>query len=240
MSLDGRIALITGASRGIGAATARRLARDGAHVILVARTVGALEEVDDDIQSAGGSATLVPLDLREHDKIDHMAASIYERWKKLDILVGNAGILGELTPVSHLAPKIWDSILQVNVTANWRLLRVFHPLLLQSDAGRAVFMTSGYSGGSQPFFGAYAAGQAAIESLVRTHAMETAETSVRTNLFAPLPARTALRASGFPGEPESRQVHPDQVVEQLMPLLQPDCQINGEVVSMTAPAPTGG
>lgn len=234
MSLEGRLALITGASRGIGAATARLLAAEGAHVILVARTVGALEEVDDDIQAAGGSATLVPLDLREHDKIDHMAASIYDRWKKLDILVGNAAILGELTPVSHMAPKIWHSLLDINVTANWRILRVFHPLLAQSDAGRAAFLTSAYAGNDTPFFGAYAACQAALETLVKTHARETEETPVRTNLFCPPPARTALRAAAFPGEAEAKQVPAADVAAKLLPLLQPDWQGNGETVRMVA------
>lgn len=234
MSLDGRVALVTGASRGIGAAIAKRLAADGAHLILVARTVGGLEEVDDAIQSAGGSATLVPLDLAEHDKIDQMAASIYERWGKLDILVGNAAILGELTPVSHLAPKIWRALNDINVTANWRLLRAFHPLLAQSDAGRAVFLTSAYAGGDTPFFGPYATCQAALETLVRTHARETAESPVRTNLFAPLAARTALRAAGFPGEPQHKQAVPEAIAEAMLPLLKPDWQSNGEIVRMAA------
>jgi NAD(P)-dependent dehydrogenase (short-subunit alcohol dehydrogenase family) len=150
--LEGKTALVTGASRGIGAAVAKRFAAEGAHVILTARTVGGLEEIDDAIQSAGGKATLVPLNVKEFDKIDALALNIAERFKKLDILVGNAGVLGDLRPLPHVTQKIWQDVMDVNVTANWRLIRAMHPLLQLSDAGRAMFVTSGVTQDSFPAY----------------------------------------------------------------------------------------
>ncbi len=169
-SLQGQVALVTGASRGIGAATAKMLAAKGAHVVLIARTVGGLEAVDDDIRAAGGKATLVPLDLSQHEMIDALAASIYERWGRLDILVGNAGMLGSLTPIAHADPKQWAQIMDVNVTANYRLIRAMDPLLRQSSHGKVVFVTSGVARTPTPFWGLYAASKAALEHLVHTYA----------------------------------------------------------------------
>src|SRR6478752_598504 len=173
-TMEGRIALVTGASRGIGRAAALALAHAGAHVICVARTVGGLEETDDEIQKAGGTATLVPMNLRDGDAIDRMGASIYERWGKLDAFLGNAGVLGQLTPLAHLEPKVFQEVMEVNVTANWRLLRSLDPLLRQSDAGRVLFVTSGAARKHIPFWGGYGMAKAALESLALTYAEECA------------------------------------------------------------------
>lgn len=219
--LEGRVALITGASRGIGAATAKMLAAQGAHVILLARTVGGLEAVDDAITEAGGKATLVPLDLSQHDMIDALGASIFERWGKLDILVGNAGMLGPLTPVAHADPKQWAKVLDVNLTANYRLIRSLDPLLRQSDAGRVVFVTASVARDPAPFWGLYAASKAALEHLVHIYAREVQETPIRVNLFDPGVARTAMRAEAFPGENPQDLPAPDEVAKQMLALVMP-------------------
>ncbi|MEO8302052.1 MAG: SDR family NAD(P)-dependent oxidoreductase, partial [Rhizomicrobium sp.] len=197
--LEGRIALVTGASRGIGRASAIALAKAGAHVILVARTVGGLEEADDEIQKAGGTATLVPMNLRDGDAIDRLGASIYERWGRLDAFLGNAGVLGQLTPLAHLEPKIFQEVMEVNVTANWRLIRSLDPLLRQSDAGRVLFVTSGAAKKHTPYWGAYSASKAALESLVLTYAVECETTNIKVNLINPGPIRTAMRKKAMPG-----------------------------------------
>ncbi len=197
--LDGRTVLVTGASRGIGYEAALEAGRRGAHVIAVARTVGGLEELDDAIKTAGGSATLVPLDLRDFEAIDRLGASMFERWKKLDGLIGNAGALGGLSPLPHIDPKEFDRTFAVNVTANYRLIRSLDPLLRQSDAGRAVFLTSGAARGGRPFWGLYAATKAALEALVRAYAAENASGTVRANIFNPGRLRTAMHATAFPG-----------------------------------------
>src|SRR5579883_1706259 len=198
--LAGRLALITGASRGIGAAVARRFAAEGAHVILVARTVGGLEELDDEIRSAGGNATLVPLDLRDFDKIDQMGAALYQRFGKLDVLVGNAGVLGSLSPTGHVMPKTWQEVMDVNLTANWRLIRSLDPLLRRSEAGRAVFTTCAAAREALPYWGPYAASKAALETMVKIYAGEVEKTPIRVNLVDPGPVRTKLRLQGFPAE----------------------------------------
>jgi NAD(P)-dependent dehydrogenase (short-subunit alcohol dehydrogenase family) len=198
--LDGRLALITGASRGIGAALARRFAAEGAHVILVARTVGALEELDDEIRAGGGAATLVPLDLREFDKIDQMGAALYQRFGKLDVLVGNAGVLGLLSPMGHIAPKTWVEVIDTNLTANWRLIRSLDPLLRLSEAGRVIFTTCAAARETRPYWGAYAASKAALETMAKIYAGEVARTAIRVNLVDPGIVHTKLRAQGFPGE----------------------------------------
>jgi NAD(P)-dependent dehydrogenase (short-subunit alcohol dehydrogenase family) len=172
--LEGRIAVITGASRGIGAAVAKAFAREGAHVVLVARTVGALEEVDDEIRAAGGSASLVPMDLKDSAAIDRLGAALYERYGKIDILVANGGMLGTLTPMHHYDPQLWDDVIAVNLTANQRLVRSLDPLLRQSDAGRAIFVTCDAAHGERPFWGAYAVSKAALEAMVRSYAAENA------------------------------------------------------------------
>lgn len=228
--LEGRIALITGASRGIGAAVAKCFAAEGAHVVLVARTVGGLEEVDDTIQAVGGSATLVPLDLKEFEQIDRLGAALYERYKRLDILVGNAAQLGVLSPLGHIDPPIWEEVMAVNVTANWRLIRSADPLLRASDAGRAIFVTSGVADGVFPYWGAYAASKAALEMMVRTYAGEMSKTRVRVNLLDPGEVRTAMRAQAFPGEDPMTLPHPDEIAPHFVELASPDCTRHGEVV----------
>jgi len=227
--LEGRNAVVTGASRGIGYAVARELARNGAHVIAVARTEGALIELDDQIKSDGGTATLVPLDLRDYDGIDRLGAAIFERWKKLDILVGNAGLLGTLSPLGHISPKDWDDVMAVNVTANWRLIRSLDPLLRQSDAGRSLFVTSGVAVDFKAYWGGYAVSKAALEALVRTYAEEIASTPCRTNLFSPGPVRTGMRAKAMPGEDPATLATPADVAECFPALLAPSCTQNGAV-----------
>jgi NAD(P)-dependent dehydrogenase (short-subunit alcohol dehydrogenase family) len=230
MASENRIALITGASRGIGHAAAIALAKQGMHVILVARTVGGLEEADDEIQKAGGSATLVPLDLRDFDALDRLGASIYERWGKLDAFFGNAGVLGALTPLSHLEPKVFAEALDVNVTANWRLIRSLDPLLRASDAGRALFVTTGAARKHIPYWGSYAVTKAALESLVLTYAAECASTNVRVNLLSPGPLRTKMRAKAMPGEDPQSLEPPETVTPLIKELLSPSCIRNGEIV----------
>jgi NAD(P)-dependent dehydrogenase (short-subunit alcohol dehydrogenase family) len=230
---EGRIALVTGASRGIGAAVAVRLAAEGAHVILLGRTPGALEEVDDRVRAVGGTATLVTLDLREPDRIDQMGPALYQRFGRLDILVGNAAVLGGLSPVGHYALKDWAEVIAVNVTANWRLIRGFDTLLRQSDAGRAIFVTSDVARSLSPYWGAYAASKAALESLVLTWAAEVGRlTRLRVNLVDPGIVSTRLRAEAFPGE--DPQAHPlrDEIIDALVALAAPDCQRHGEIVRL--------
>jgi NAD(P)-dependent dehydrogenase (short-subunit alcohol dehydrogenase family) len=221
-NLEGRIAVVTGASRGIGYAAALGLAEAGAHVIAVARTTGGLEELDDAIRAKGGSATLVPLDLKDFAGIDRLGGVIFERWGKLDILFGNAGILGVVTPLAHLEPKVWENALAINVTANWRLIRSFDPLLRRSDAGRALFVTSGITKSLRPYWGSYSITKAALEALVRTYAGEVTNTSVRANLFSPGALRTHMRAQAMPGEDPETLERPDVVVPDIVRMLSPD------------------
>ncbi len=228
MTFEGRVALVTGASRGIGRAAAKALAGAGAHVICVARTIGALEELDDEVQKAGGSATLVPLDLKDFPALDRLGAAIYERWGRLDAFLGNAGVLGVLSPIHHIEPKTFQEALDVNVTANYRLIRSLDPLLKRSDAGRAVFVSSGAAVKHTPFWGVYAATKAALESLVLTYAAECASTNVRVNVFSPGPTRTAMRAKAMPGEDPETLKTPDDVAPVLLQLLSPSCTKNGE------------
>ncbi|HXY89853.1 MAG TPA: SDR family NAD(P)-dependent oxidoreductase [Xanthobacteraceae bacterium] len=230
-SLSGRIALVTGASRGIGRATAIALAREGAHVVALARTVGGLEELDDEIKKQGSGATLVPLDLRDFDALDRLGASLYERFQKLDVLVGNAGQLGTLSPLSHLDPKTWDEVFAVNVTANWRLIRSLDPLLRAADTGRAVFITSGITYRVRSYWGLYAASKAALEMLTRVYAEETAKTKVRVNLFNPGPIRTRMRTKAMPGEDPMTLDTPEQAAEAILPLCLPSCEASGRIYS---------
>lgn len=231
--LAGRIALITGASRGIGAAVAKRFAAEGAKLVLTARTVGGLEEVDDAVRNISGeSSLLVPLDIREFEAIDRLGAALYERFGKLDILVGNAGVLGPITPVGHIEPEQWQQVLDVNLTANWRLLRSLDPLLRQSDAGRAIFVSSRAAQNPRPYWSAYAMSKAALEALVRCYAQEVANvTPIRANLIDPGATRTKMRAAAFPGEnPESRPL-PEEITEAFLRLASPDFTESGLVVS---------
>jgi NAD(P)-dependent dehydrogenase (short-subunit alcohol dehydrogenase family) len=225
--LNGRIALVTGASRGIGRALALAMAGEGAHVVAVARTTGALEELDDDIKSAGGSASLVPMDLRKPDGIDQLGGVVFERWKRLDILVGNAGVLGGLSPLGHIEPKTWDEVMAVNVTANWRLIRSFDPLLRQSEAGRAVFVTSGAARTIYAYWGPYAVSKAALETLAKTYAAETVKTAIKVNLLNPGPIRTRMRAQAMPGEDPNSLPPPEAVAEAFLPLVLPNQKESG-------------
>ncbi|MCK5276664.1 MAG: SDR family NAD(P)-dependent oxidoreductase [Alphaproteobacteria bacterium] len=228
--LEGRVALVTGASRGIGAAVAKLFAAQGAHIIALARTVGGLEELDDAIAAAGGSATLVPQDLADLDAIDRLGAALHERFGKLDILVANAGVLGVLSPIAHVEPKVWDETMLLNVTVNFRLIRSLDPLLRRSQAGRAIFVSSGAAAAPHAYWGAYAVSKAALEMLVKTYAAELAKTNVRANLIDPGALRTAMRAKAFPGEdPESLRT-PEAIAETFVELAEAACTKNGEVV----------
>jgi len=230
--LAGRIAVITGASRGIGAAVAERFAAAGARLVLVARTPGALEEMDDRLQALGAPpATLVPLDLRDGDALDRLGGQLYERHGKLDILVGNAAVLGQLGPMGHMPPKVWDEVMAVNVTANYRLIRSLEPLLRASDAGRAIFTTSGVARGAFAYFGAYAASKAALEQMIRVWAAELTKTRLRVNLLDPGVVRTQLRAQAFPGEDPASLPAPESVAGTFLDLAAPACRRHGAVVS---------
>lgn len=231
--LSGRVALVTGASRGVGHAAALALAEAGAHVVAVARTVGALEELDDQIKAKGGTATLVPLDLKDFEGINRLGAAIYQRWGKLDMLLGNAGLLGAITPLSHLEPQVWDEVMAVNVTANWRLIRSLDPLLRQSDAGRALFVTSGITRFYLPYWGVYAASKAALEAVVRTYAAELAHTKATANLFNPGPLRTRMRAQAAPGEKPESLHPPEAVAPDIVKMLSPDYPSNGALFDFT-------
>jgi NAD(P)-dependent dehydrogenase (short-subunit alcohol dehydrogenase family) len=228
-SLTGRIALVTGASRGIGRATALALARAGAHVVAVARTVGGLEELDDAIRADGGAATLVPLDLKDHEGIARLGGALNERYGKLDILVGNAGVLGPLSPLGHVEPKVWDDVIAVNVTANWHLIRSMDPLLRASDAGRVVFLTSGVGSTPRAYWGPYAVTKAALNAIARTYAAETVSTNVRVNLLSPGPTRTRMRAAAMPGEDPESLKPPEPVAEAIVALCQPGVQETGRI-----------
>ncbi|MCE7997555.1 MAG: SDR family NAD(P)-dependent oxidoreductase [Rhodobiaceae bacterium] len=232
--LADKLALITGASRGIGRAVALAAAAEGAHVILVARTVGALEEVDDEIQKAGGTATLVPLDLTDFDAIDRLGGTIFERWGKLDILVGNAGVLGPLTPTGHISPDDWDKTFSVNVTTNYRLIRSLDPLLQRAEAGRAVFVTSGAAQKCRPFWGAYSVSKAALEALVKTWAHEVEKTELRINMVSPGPIATKMRAKAMPGENPETLKTPEDIAPLFLDLISASCTRHGDVVSFQA------
>jgi NAD(P)-dependent dehydrogenase (short-subunit alcohol dehydrogenase family) len=233
--LADRIALVTGASRGIGRATALALARAGAHVVAVARTVGGLEELDDGIRSAGGSATLVPLDLRDTDGIVRLAAALDERYRRLDVLVGNAGVLGPLSPLAHVEAKAWDEVMAVNVTANLHLIRAMDSLLRASDAGRVVFVTSGAAANVHAYWGPYAVSKAALNALARTYAAETATTNVRVNLFNPGATRTRMRAAAMPGEDPLTLKTAEPVADRILALCVPGFQETGKLYDYHAP-----
>jgi NAD(P)-dependent dehydrogenase (short-subunit alcohol dehydrogenase family) len=229
ISLTNRIALVTGASRGIGFATAKALARAGAHIIAVARTQGGLEELDDEIRKDGGSATLVPLSLTDTDGIARLGAALHERHGKLDILVGNGGVAGPSSPLGHIDLKPWQDVLAVNATANFQLIRCMEPLLRQSDAGRAVFITSTAASKPPAYLGPYAASKAALEALARVWAQETAITNIRVNLFDPGPIRTRMRATIFPGEDPMTLDTPEQAAELIVPMCAPDWTESGKL-----------
>ncbi|NGO63211.1 SDR family NAD(P)-dependent oxidoreductase [Rhizobium daejeonense] len=229
VDLKGRIALVTGASRGIGYFTALELAKAGAHVIACARTVGGLEELDDAIKKAGGSATLAPFDLADMNAIDALGGSIHERWGKLDILIANAGVLGVISPVDHIEAKVFEKVMNINVTATWRLIRSVAPLISKSDAGRALILSSGAAHKCRPFWGAYSASKAAVEALARTWAAETQRLPLRILSIDPGATRTAMRAQAVPGEDPETLPHPSEVAAKLLPLCGPDQTETGKL-----------
>lgn len=222
MQLKGKVALITGASRGIGAAAAKQLAAEGAHVVLTARTVGGLEAVDDAIRANGGAATLVPLDLRQMDMIDSLGAQVYERFGKLDILIGNAAMLGSLSPIAHASPSEVEDVFTINTLANYRLLRACDPLLRKSDAGRVVMVTSGAAAAPIAYWGPYASSKSALEHLTLTYAAEVASTKIRVNLLDPGAIRTRMRASAFPGEDPLSLPEPEAIAHWFVKLCADD------------------
>jgi NAD(P)-dependent dehydrogenase (short-subunit alcohol dehydrogenase family) len=230
-SLSGRIALVTGASRGIGRAVAVGLAKAGAHVILAARSVGALEAVDDEIRLSGGAATLLQLDLRKGDGVDQIGPTIYQRWQRLDILVANAGILGPLSPLGHTTDDGFLATIDINLIANWRLIRTLDPLLKRSDAGRATFVTSGAASGKYAYWGAYSASKAGLEALVKSWAAELENTSVRANLVNPGATRTKMRAKAFPGEDPATLPPPEDLIPLFLELASPHSERNGETIN---------
>jgi NAD(P)-dependent dehydrogenase (short-subunit alcohol dehydrogenase family) len=230
--LNGRVALVTGASRGIGYNVAKQLAACGAHVIAVARTVGGLEELDDEITTAGGSATLVPLDLADMEGIDRLGGAIHERWGKLDILVANAAMLGVISPVGHVEAKTFEKVMALNVTATWRVIRSVDPLLRFSDAGRAIILSSGAAHSCRAFWGPYAASKAAVEALARSWADETKNMALRVNSVDPGVARTAMRAQAMPGEDPDTLPSPSEIAEKIVPLTSPDLTETGLLFSV--------
>lgn len=228
--LSGKLAVVTGATRGIGYSAARALAKAGAHVILVGRTQSALETLYDRITSAGGQATGVPLDLTDYDAIDRLGASIFERWGHLDILIGNAGLLGQLTPASHINPAKFEKAFAVNVTANMRLIRSLEPLLLQAAAPRCVFVTSGAASKNRPFWATYAASKAALNGLVLSWAAEHQKRNFRINLLNPGPVRTQMRAKAMPGEDPDKLTRPDDLAPLFLELVSEAETRHGEIV----------
>jgi NAD(P)-dependent dehydrogenase (short-subunit alcohol dehydrogenase family) len=231
-----RVAVVTGASRGIGRAAALALAEAGAHIIALARTQGALEELDDAIRGKGGSTTLVPVDMKDLDALDRLGAAIHERWGKLDILLGNAGVLGELSPITHIDQPVWDDVMAVNVTANYRLLRSMDPLLRASDAGRAIFVSSAAAHKCTAYWGVYSVSKAALEALVRTYAAETVTTPIRAMLLNPGPLRTAMRQKAMPGEDRMSLRTPEDLAPHIVTMALPSWTETGKIYDF----PKGG
>jgi NAD(P)-dependent dehydrogenase (short-subunit alcohol dehydrogenase family) len=227
--LSNRVAVVTGASRGIGRAAALAFAEAGAHVIAVARTQGALESLDDEIRSKGSSATLVPMNMKDFAAIDRLGAAIHERWGKLDILLGNAGILGELAPITHIDQAVWDEVMAINVTANYRLIRSLDPLLRASDAGRAIFVSSGAAHKATAYWGPYGISKAALEVLVRTYAAETVTTPLKVMLLNPGPLRTNMRRAAMPGEDPTTLKTPDDLAPHILDLALPSWTETGKI-----------
>jgi NAD(P)-dependent dehydrogenase (short-subunit alcohol dehydrogenase family) len=232
--LSDRIALVTGASRGIGAELALQLAEAGAHVVAVARTTGGLEELDDRIRAIGGTATLVPVDMKDMDGIARLALTLHERYGRLDVMVGNAGTLGSLSPLGHVEPKDWENLMTVNLTANWQLIRTMDPLLKAAPAGRAVFISSALSWLGRAYTGPYAASKAALNALVQVYAAETTTTNVKVNAFNPGPTHTKMYLSGWPGVDQSTLSAPDDVAKAIVPLCLPSCADSGKVYDYRA------
>lgn len=233
--LEGRVALVTGASRGIGRAIAKRYAQEGATVVAIGRTQGALEELDDEIRREGlPQLVLVAEDLRDFTKIDQIAAALYHRFGKLDVLVGNAGLLGVLGPMGHTKPDMWDDVLKTNLTVNWQLIRYMEPLLKLSDAGRAIFVTSSVGHEPRAYWGAYAVSKAGLEMMVKTWAEELHKTNIKANLYDPGGTATRMREQAYPGEDQATLPPPDAHGDLLVELASPGCTRHGEVVSYKA------
>ncbi|HEV7463440.1 MAG TPA: SDR family NAD(P)-dependent oxidoreductase [Methyloceanibacter sp.] len=228
--LKDRIALITGASRGIGRAVALAFAREEAHVLLVARARKALEEVDDRVRAEGGKATLVPLDLADGKAIDALGPSLYERFGRLDVLVGNAAILGRLSPLTHVPAEHWERTFAVNVTANWRLIRTLDPLLRRSESGRVIFVTSGVARSARAYWAPYSVSKAALEALARTYANETSDSAIKVNLIDPGATATRMRAEAYPGEDQATLRTPEEVAERFVALAMADWMETGQIV----------
>lgn len=233
--LNERVALITGASRGIGYHAALAYARAGYHVIAVARTVGGLEELDDAIQAEGGETTLVPMDVTDYDAIDRLGAAIDQKWGKLDVLLANAGMLGALSPLGHLDPKEFEKVMAVNVTANWRFIRSMDPLLKASASGRAIIIGSAAGYKYRPFWGTYSISKAAVHALAQTYAAECENTDIRVNIANPGPIRTAMRALAMPGEDPDTLPHPSELADTLVMMGSPELIQNGMLFNF----PTG-
>ncbi len=230
--LAGRVALITGASRGIGRAVALRYGKEGAQVVAFARTTGALEELDDEIRKAGGlPAVLINESLTDFDKIDQTGAALFQRFGKLDVLVGNAAMLGQLSPMGHYTPKMWTDVFNLNVHANWRLIRAMDPLLRLSDAGRAMFVTSGVARKVAMYWGPYAASKAALEQMVKIYAAEVAHTQVKANIVDPGRVRTKMRALAYPGEDPQSLPAPETITDIFVDLAMATDPRNGSVIS---------
>jgi NAD(P)-dependent dehydrogenase (short-subunit alcohol dehydrogenase family) len=228
--MQNRVALVTGASRGIGAAAAVALAESGVHVVALARTVGALEALDDSIKAVGGTCTLMPYDLLKGDLIEGLGPVLFDKFGRLDILVGNAAMLGGLTPVAQTDPATWERVFALNVTANMRLIRTCDPLLRASDAGRAVFVTSGAVQSCKAFWGAYAASKAALEAMVKVYAAEVAHTALKVNLLDPGRVRTAMRAQAYPGEDPQTLPEPSVVAEAIVAATLPNIVAHGTCI----------
>lgn len=230
--LEGRLALVTGASRGLGAAVARHHAAEGAHVILLGRTTKGLEQTDDAIRELGATATLVPLDLRRFAEIDAMAQSLHQRFGRLDVLVSCAAVLGHLAPTGHFEPALWDEMIDVNLTANWRLIRALDPLLRLSSAGRAIFATCAAAREASPYWSAYGASKAGLEAVVRSYASEIAQSTVKANLVDPGPMRTELRFAAFPFEDRAKLRAPEDATEPFVALAEASSLVNSTRVAL--------
>lgn len=228
--LEGKIALVTGATRGLGRAIALALAAEGAHIIATGRLKGSLEDVDDEIRKAGSTATLVQLDFRKGDRVDGLGPTLFQRWGKLDILIANAGMLGPLSPLHHITADAWTTVIDVNLNANWRLIRTLDPLLRRSEAGRAVFVSSGAAQAKYAYWGPYAVSKAGLEALAKTYALEVENSPVRVNVVNPGPLRTQMRAKAFPGEDPNTLPEPKSIAPLFVDLCLASTTRNGDVI----------